>query len=160
MRYAILLFSLLVFAPAFAGEVAGSKAQKALSYIAALEKDPLAADGDEKRLWLMNWLMDDESYAFNPCELFEREVAQDAPNVGNLWMQRMFGNVAYQISNPGKHDEVTLQVAGMESLLRAYSAIIAKDAKAHIPYFDSLLAEQKKGTLKKRLAPIIQKSCT
>ena len=44
-------------------------------------------------------------------------------------------------------------------MLRAYSAIVARDARARIAYLDQLLAEQKKGTLKKHMTPIILKAC-
>ncbi len=168
MRFASLLFALLMFAhpAAFAGAAASeSDAQKAVRYTVALESDPFAADAKEMRTWTLKWLTDTKDYTVLVCgdifgPMLETEKPQDVPWGPELLVQQMFGNAAYQINNPGKHDEVSKQLAGMESLLKAYSIIVAKDAKARMPYFDNMLAEQKNGTLKKHLASIIQKSCT
>ncbi len=158
MRFAILLFSLLMFAaPAFAAE---SDAQKAARYTAALEKDPLAADAKEMRTWTFQWLVETKDYHVTLClNFFGKKKVDEVPYGGELVVQQMFGNVAYQINNPGKHDEVSKQMAGMESMLKAYSVIVTKDAKARTPYFDDLLAEQNNGTLKKRMATMIQNDC-
>ena len=159
-RFAVLLFSLLMFAPVFAADKAESDAQKAARYTAALEKDPFASDAKEMRTWTFQWLVDTKDYRVVLClNILGTKKVDEVPYGGELMVQQMFGNVAYQINNPGKHDEASKQVAGMESMLKAYSVIIARDAKARMPYLDNLLAEQKKGTLKDYLAPVVQKSC-
>ncbi len=162
MRFAILLFSLLMFAPAFAAEQASeSDAQKAARYTAALEKAPFASDAKEMRRWVLVWLTDTKDYRVLVCvdvlgPLLKKKP-EEIPFGPELMVQQMFGNVAYQINNPGKHDEATLQVAGMESLLKVYAQVVARNDKARLPYFDNLLAEQKKGALKQYLAPVAQK---
>jgi hypothetical protein len=168
MRLAILLFALLMFAhPAvFAAEPASeSDAQKAVRYTVALEQAPFASDAKEKRIWLMAWLTDTKDYTVYVCgdifgPLLKAKKPEDVPYGPELLVQQMFGNVAYQIGNPSVHDDASMQLAGMESLLKVYALVIARDAKAHMPYYDNLLAEQKKGSLKKYLTPIIQKKCT
>lgn len=162
MRVLVLLSALLMLPQpcAFAAEPEGNgDAQKAVTYAGALETDPLASDAKEKRQWLMHWLTSTKDYDVTVCEIFGPTLREDIPYSPELMAQQMFGNVAYQISNPGVHDEVAKQVAGMQSLLKAYAAILARDAKAHIPYYDSLLDMRAKGSLNEYLTPVIQKAC-
>jgi hypothetical protein len=74
--------------------------------------------------------------------------------------QLLFGNVVYQIKNPTQKDETLFQLAGVESVLKAYAAILVKDPDSHIKYFDELLEKQKQGLLKEQMAPKISKACT
>jgi len=164
MRLAILLFAFLTLAHPAAFALPEAKpetdAQKAVRYTAALEAEPLAAAAREQRKWLMGWLEATPDYVVTVCDVFGSTLKEDAPYAAELMAQQMFGNFAYQITLPGVHDEVSKQAAGMESALKAYSAILAAKPKAHIPYYDGLLAEQAKGTLKQHLAPVIDKACT
>ncbi|HEY5993390.1 MAG TPA: hypothetical protein VIU46_02200 [Gallionellaceae bacterium] len=166
MRLAILLFTwlMVVHAAVFAAEPAAeSDAQKAVRYTAALETNPFASDAKQMRQWMMAWVTDTPDYTVYVCgDLFGpmmKKKHEDVPYGPELLMQQMFGNVAYQIGNPGTHDEVSKQLAGMESLLKVYALVVARDAKARMPYYDNLLAEQKKGSLKAYLTPIIEKKC-
>ncbi len=164
MRVLVLCFTLLMLsAPAvYAGAPdAESDAQRAVRYTALLEQAPLSPKAPEMRKWLMAWLVDTKDYTVNVCgDVFGKKFMKgDAPHGGELLTQQMFGNVAYQISHPGRHDEVEVQLAGIESLLKAYVAIIPGHADWHIQHFDTLLAKQSRGELEKYLTPIIRKAC-
>lgn len=130
-----------------------------LRYVRALEVDPLADTAPRARRMLMEWLRDTKDYKVVVCDILGPVPAQKPPHSAELLAQQMFGNVAYQIEHPGEKDRDRLQVAGVESLLKSYSAIVAEEPQARIPYFDGLLAERKKGRLAQHMAPIIAKGC-
>ncbi|MFC4763892.1 hypothetical protein [Dyella koreensis] len=126
----------------------------------ALEADPLRSDGKAVRGWLMEWLTAAPDYTVTICDILGPIPNEDGvPHGPELLMQQMFGNAAYQIKTPGKTDMFSQQLAGMESVLRAYSAILAKDPGAHIPYFDDLLARQRNGSLREFMALVVGKGC-
>ncbi|HJR74154.1 MAG TPA: hypothetical protein VJ806_11010 [Luteimonas sp.] len=130
-----------------------------LRYVRALEVDPLAETAPRARRMLMEWLKDTKDYKVVVCDILGPIPAQKPPHSAELLGQQMFGNVAYQIEHPGEKDRNRLQVAGVESMLKSYSALLAEDPQARIPYLDGLLAERKKGRLAQHMAPIIAKGC-
>lgn len=166
MRFSIVLLSLLAIAsfPAIAAQDAPAQVlerdhDRAVRYAAALEADPVGNDATEMRQWLLQWLTDTPDYTVTVCDILGPIPNQTVPYGPELLVQQMFGNVVYQITNPGITDTLALQLAGIESALHAYSAIISTDPSAHIAYFDNLLAEQQKGSLKTYMEPIIAKNC-
>ena len=167
MRLSFVLFPLLlaVSSMSAAGEStptqsAETDSSKAVRFTEALEADPLGSDAATMRQWLLQWLTDTPDFTVTVCDILGPIPKESVPNGPELLVQQMFGNVAYQIKHPGTSDTLSLQVAGVESVLHAYSAILAKDQKAHIPYFDNLLTQQRDGVLKEHLAPTIVKGCT
>jgi len=167
MRLTRLLLPMLAAISFVASAEEGATAQKgekdadrAVRYTALLETDPLGGEASGMRSWLMQWVIDTPDYSVTACNVFGPVMEDDsAPNGPELVSQQMFGNVSYQIKHPGTVDQLTLQLAGMESVLKAYSSILAKNPKAHIAYFDNLLEKQAKGTLKESLTPVILKNC-
>jgi hypothetical protein len=71
----------------------------------------------------------------------------------------MAGNVAWQIEHGKDSDELSKQLAGAETALRIYAATVAQDPSKQSPFFDSLVARQKAGTLRAFMAPFVQKNC-
>lgn len=166
MRFSIVLLSLLAIAsfPSIAAESISPQESERISdraarYTVALESDPLGKDAVAMRQWLLQWLTDTPDYTVTVCDILGPIPNQPVPYGPELLVQQMFGNVAYQISNPGITDVLALQLAGVESALQAYSAIISTDPSAHIAYFDTLLAEQRNGSLKTYMEPVVAKGC-
>lgn len=141
-------------------EMAKKDAESALRITESLEKDPFRSDADADREWLLGWVIETPDYMVKMCDVLGPIPGDETvPNGRELLLQHMFGNVSWQIRNPGKTDLVALQVAAMESLLKVYSAFISKDDKARIPYYDDLLEKQRKGALTKQLAPLVKERC-
>ncbi len=137
----------------------GEAEQFVVRFTRALEVDPLGENSSRVRGTLIEWLQNTKDYKVVVCDILGPIPAEKPPHSAELLVQQMFGNVAYQIEHPGEQDRNRLQVAGVESVLKAYSAILAEDAQARIPYLDGLLAERKKGTLARHMDPIIAKGC-
>ncbi len=161
MKLRVLICSALFSAPLLAAEPPAEKeVDKAVRFTLALEKQPLADKAPEMRRWLLEWVIETPDYTVTICDILGPIPGEDVPYGSELGVQQLFGNVTYQIRNPGDKDEMRMQVAGVESVLKAYQAILAEDPKAHIGYFDGLLVEQRKGRLKEHMEPIITDKCS
>lgn len=164
MRAILALSFVFCFSPLFAQSVAAPDTErvtdKVLRLTDALEKEPLSASAPDTRKRLVQWLTDTPDFSVTVCDILGPIPGKKLKYGPELMVQLLFGNVAYQIRNPGQKDEAVLQQAGVESVLKAYQAILAQDPKAHIKYFDDLLEKHRQGLLKENLAPLIAKECS
>lgn len=84
----------------------------------------------------------------------------DVPNSPQLLGQYIFGSAAEQLAHPElKEHLVSNQVAGVRSMLAAYTAFLAADPAARIPQLDELAARDAQGRLEAYLEPIVMKEC-
>jgi hypothetical protein len=150
---------LLTSLPALPAQKAEKDVDKAVRYTEALESNPMRGDARSMRQWLVEWLAATPDFEVTVCDILGPIPGNKIKYGPELLLQQMFGNVTFQIKNPTKTDSISVQTAGVVSLLKAYSAILAKDPNAHIPYFDNLLAKQRVGELKDHMAPLIVHSC-
>jgi len=126
-----------------------------------LEADPLRDTDKSMRSWLLQWATDSPDITVLVCDVMEFVTVKETPNPGIYTTQMMFGNAAYQISNPEKrNDLLATQLAGVRSALKAYESITAKDPEAKISHFEELLKKDKEGTLSAYLAPVVEKECS
>lgn len=159
MRFRVLICATMLCATAAAVELGEKSAEKAVRFTDALEKNPFAEDAPDMRRWLIQWLEETPDYLVVVCDVLGPEPATSKYGA-ELFGQMLFGNVRFQIRNPTRKDETSFQVAGVESVLITYSAILVKDPTAHVGYFDELLALQKQGKLRDHLEPIIAEKCS
>lgn len=161
MRSVALLTCLLLTSfPALpAQDPAEKDIEKAVRYTAALEANPTSREATRMRQWLIEWVAATPDFTVTVCDILGPVPSNKVKHGPELLLQQMFGNVSYQIKNPNKTNSVSVQTAGVVSLLKAYSAFLAKDPEAHIPYFDNLLAKQRTGELRAHMAPLIVRSC-
>jgi hypothetical protein len=160
MRAALLACLLLTSVPALpASEAAERDIDKAVRYTEALEVDPTSKDAKRMRQWLMEWVAATPDFTITVCNILGPIPGTKLKYGPELFLQQMFGNVTFQIKHPTRTDSISVQTAGVVSLLKAYSAILAKEPSASIPYFDNLLAKQRAGGLKDHMAPLIVRSC-
>jgi hypothetical protein len=161
MRLPGLLFVLLALSQfAFPAEPASESAtDKAVRFTDALEKDPLGDQAPEMRRWLIAWITETPDFTVTVCDILGPVPGKKIRYSAELAVQQMFGNVSYQIRNPGQHEETLLQLAGVESVLNAYAALLVQDPKEHIKYFDELLEKRAQGLLEAQVIPKIAKAC-
>ncbi len=138
-----------------------SDAARVLRYTRELEASPDRADAPELRKWLMEWAVETPDYVVNVCDVLDLAHPGDdtTPHAGELLMQVVYGNAAFQVEHGAHTDELSKQVAAVESALRAYAAFVAKDAKAKVPHLDALVAKRNAGTLREYLTPVVAKEC-
>ncbi|WP_421568827.1 hypothetical protein [Stenotrophomonas sp. PD6] len=131
-------------------------------YTRELEGTPDGPDAPAMRQALLRWTVDTPDYQVIVCDMLQlpgKGSTDESPISGELNVQMMFGNVAYQIQHGKEGDELTRQVAGVESALRAYTAYVAKKPALRRPVLDALLGAQNAGTLRAQLAPVMEKHC-
>lgn len=126
----------------------------------ALEKDPKSPTAPDARKWLIQWITDTPDYSVTICDTLGPIPGNNVPNNAELMVQNFFGNVTFQIRNPGVKDEAAFQQAGIESVLKVYQVLLGQDPKARIRYLDDLLAKQKQGRLEETVAAIVAKECS
>jgi hypothetical protein len=147
------------FTPAFAAEPPERVTDKVVRFTAILESDPLGNEAPKMRQWLTAWVTKTSDFTVIVCDILGPISKKKRPYSDELLAQQIFGSAAYQIKNPGMKDESLIQLAGVESVLRAYEAIVVKDPKARIKYLDELLEKRRQGLLKDQLAPKITNVC-
>lgn len=116
-----------------------------------LEQAPLDKSLYEEKKWAIQWLQDIPDININICAPvlfgtdFLREQNKYTPQ---LSYQATFGQAVYIIEHPDKAADTTAQyIAGVESALKAYSAIVKSDPSAKSKALDDLLEKQKQGKL-------------
>lgn len=137
-----------------------SDSAKMIRLTRTLERDPLGDANNSTRAWLLDWLMQTPDHTVVVCDVVSLPAKDHrAPNAGIYLLQQMFGNGAYQIEHPDDKDASAPLLAGVESMLRAYSAVLTQEPQSRIAYLDTLLEQQKAGTLEQYMTPIIDEKC-
>ncbi|NUO77327.1 MAG: hypothetical protein HOQ32_15120 [Lysobacter sp.] len=105
--------------------------------------------------------METPDYTVTVCDLLDLDDVDEktTPHAGEVLLQTMYGNAAFQIEHGADADELSKQVAAVESALRVYTAYVARNAKTRMPHLDALIAKRDAGELRAYLSPIVQSKC-
>ena len=164
MRYAILarfsftlflIFALLTVATAQdAPKRAPSTPEERQRFVALthkLEQNPLDKSLYKEKIWATKFLEDVPDINVTICApiLFGLDfVAEQNTYTPQLSYQATFGSFTYIIEHPDKKGDTAAQyVAGVESALKAYTAIVKSEPQAKSKALDNLLEKQKQGKL-------------
>jgi hypothetical protein len=116
-----------------------------------LEQNPLDKSLYAEKQWAMRWLIEIPDINVNVCApvLFGTEFIQEQNKYApQLSYQATFGEAAFIIEHPDKKADTEAQyLAGVESALKAYSAIVKSDPSAKSTALDKLLQTQREGKL-------------
>lgn len=129
--------------------------QRFLALTRKLEQTPLDKSLYQEKSWAKQWLEDIPDINVNICapvlfgtDFLREQVGEPYKYTPQLSYQATFGQAAYIIEHPDKKGDSTAQyTAGVESALKAYSAIVKTDAGAKSKALDDLLEKQKQGKL-------------
>ena len=125
--------------------------QRFLALTRKLEQNPLDKSLDEDKKWARQWLEDIPDINITICApiLFGADFLREQNKYTRpLSWQATLGEAAYVIEHPDKKSDATSQyIAGTESALKAYSAIVKSDPSAKSRALDDLLEKQKQGKL-------------
>jgi hypothetical protein len=98
----------------------------------------------------LKWLIVTDKVSVSLCSLLISGSEKKYKYNAEIYNQYTLGMAAFKLSNPDKaKDEDAAQVAGIESAIRAYEAILADQPKAKSVLIDDLLAKRADGTLAK-----------
>jgi hypothetical protein len=135
-----------------------SEAAAAISY---LEIKPRGEMAHGLRTLLLRWLQSSTKFSVIVCQSVLAPVPDDSvPNAAELLGQFMFANAAHQVEHPEDRDEMLPnQIAGLHSMLRMYTALLASDPRARIARFDALLQAEQEGRLAVEIEPLLKQDC-
>lgn len=120
-----------------------------------LEQDPFLKDAKKHRQTLTFYLIETKDVSVVLCSIEVTEPVFDKKYKfsNELFSQSMFGMAVFKLENPDKaNDEAAAQLAGVESLLRTYEVMVAKNPKAKFAAVDDLIKARDEGTLAKRVS--------
>jgi hypothetical protein len=136
--------------------------QRFLALTRKLEHDPLDKGLYAEKKWAKQWLEDIPDINVTICApvLFGADFIQEQNKyTPQLSYQATFGSAAYIIEHPDKAGDLDAQfLAGVESALKAYSAIAKSEPQARSKALDDLLEKQKQGKLADFVRPA-SKAC-
>lgn len=123
--------------------------KRAVSTTRKLEKEPLSRSSMEARRWLFRWIVEIPDIQVTSCKGPLDVLEQEEEGYGQLLhLQAVFGMAAFLVEHPQrKGDWVAVQIAGIESVLRAYESLRKADSEARWKALDRLGAAQKAGKL-------------
>ena len=133
---------------------------KAVQLAHLLETDPLAKQAKEARSWLTLWLIEIPDITVSMCTaLLGPEFDMDKKYGGELAMQQGFSAAAFKIEHPDQAgDNLAVNTASVEGVLRTYQAILSEHPKARFPSLDALQKARDAGQLPARVAEL-SKGC-
>ena len=149
----LLSFSILSLCSAQDGRAPSTREerQRFLTLTRKLEQGPLDKSLYAEKKWAKQWLEDIPDINVTICAplLFGVDfIPEQNKYTSQLSYQATFGSAAYIIEHPGKAGDLDAQfLAGVESALKAYSAIVKSEPQAKSKALDDLLEKQRQGKL-------------
>ena len=118
-----------------------------------LEQTPFDKKAKDVRRWALEWVIATDKVSVSLCGSLVSGVnkGKEYKYSGETTAQYAIGMAAFKLANPGK-DEASAQLAGFESVLSAYEAMMKEQPKAKNTFLDELLAKRSDGTLAQYLA--------
>ena len=126
-----------------------------------LEEQPLHKDAPVIRAALLQWEEPSKDVVDVVCPgIFKPIPDKSIKYSGELLAQFIFGSAAYQLENPSEKGKLMpSQLAGMQSMLKAYRSFLAQDPEARIPRLDQLSQDEASGKLLEVLGPLVSANC-
>lgn len=134
--------------------------KQAVAITRKLEQEPFGKDAKQARAWLVQWIIDIPDIVVTACSTLLGPGFDVKKKYGaELFVQQTFAAIAFKIENPDKaNDDIAVNVASVDSVLREYEAILAADPKARFESLDTLRQARDAGQLASRIAEL-SKSC-
>ncbi|HRI04688.1 MAG TPA: hypothetical protein PLL77_13175 [Pyrinomonadaceae bacterium] len=152
-RFTILsiLFIICLTAQASLGQ--SQKERERTAFIAnakLLEKKPFEPNSAGAREWGFKWLIETDDVSVSLCTDTMKLIPEKKNRFkSELLMQFSFGMAVFKLENPDqKSDEKAANLAGIESVLRTYEAMLASNDKAKNTELETLVAKRNSGELK------------
>jgi len=125
-----------------------SESQTLVKSARFLEEKPLDKQAKDVRSWAITWIIQTDKVSVKACSLIISGVKKKYKYESELFGQYTIGMAAFKLAHPDKsREEDAAQVAGVESTVVTYQAILKEQPKAQDAFMDSLVAKRTDGTL-------------
>lgn len=116
-----------------------------------LEVQPFQDKAKDFREWAMRYIIETEDVSITICSNMLTSVMDKKNKYSSeLLAQYSMGMAAFKLSNPDKmKDDNAAQLAGMESMLKAYENMVKEKPKAKFQGMDDLVTKRNNNELKK-----------
>ena len=155
MKKLSILFSLLFIAVVSTSINAQDQNQKdretLIKAARFLEEKPLDEKAKAVRGWAVSFVIKTDQVSVVVCggDFMKPLLDKKNKNGAELIGQYTIGMAAFKLEHPdSKDDENAAQLAGVESALKAYEAIIKEKPKTSLPGMDDLVSKRNKGELR------------
>jgi|SRR5580765_6720049 len=154
MKKLTIIFALLLISLTARVNFAQNKTSDKETLIKAaqiLEAQPFQEKAKEFRTWAMRYIIETDDVSITVCtQMFSSIMDKKNKNADELLAQYSMGMAAFKLANPDKaKDENSAQLAGIESMLRAYENMVKEKPKTKFQALDDLVTKRDKGELKK-----------
>ncbi|MEP6925481.1 MAG: hypothetical protein ABI954_13520 [Pyrinomonadaceae bacterium] len=114
-----------------------------------LEEKPFDKDAKKIREWAMFYIIQTKDVSVTICtNAITSATDKKNKNGSELFGQYTIGMAAFKLENPDKaSDEIAAQLAGAESMLKAYEAMVKEKPKAQFADLDALVEKRNKNEL-------------
>jgi len=123
--------------------------QRVVTIARKLEATPLDPKLGPEREWAVQWVFSSPDVHVHLCTTLLSDLRRPRYKYkAELGSQLLISIAAFLIEHPEKSsDNLAKSVAGMESVLKAYTAILKTDPQATAPSLDEYLQKEKEGKL-------------
>jgi hypothetical protein len=113
-----------------------------------LEEKPFDAKAKDVRAAAMKWIIDTDRVTVTVCAFLIEGIPERYPYASEMLDQYTIGMAAYKMSKETEvKTEDGAQLAGVESALTAYLAIVKERPSAKLAFLDDLVAMRTRGEL-------------
>jgi len=116
-----------------------------------LEIDPFVDKAKDFRSWAMRYVIETDDVSVTICtQMLSSMMDKKNKNADELLAQYTIAMAAFKLGDPVKvKDDNAAQMAGMESMLRAYENMVKVKPKSKFAALDELVKRRDSGELKK-----------
>jgi hypothetical protein len=115
-----------------------------------LEEKPLDKQAKDVRAWAIKWVIATDKVSVTVCSLLISGIDKKYKYSGEVFGQYTIAMAAFKLTNPDKaKDEDAAQLAGIESALTSYEAMVKEQPKARNAFLDDLSSKHNAGLLAK-----------
>jgi hypothetical protein len=118
-----------------------------------LEEKPFDKNAKDVRGWAIKWVIATDKVSVTVCSLLISGIDKKYKYSGEIYGQYTIAMAAFKLANPDKaKDEDAAQLAGLESALTSYDAMVKEQPKARNAFLDDLSSKRNAGLLAKYVA--------
>lgn len=121
--------------------------------VSLLEQKPLDKEVGKMREWALKWVIETDKVSVSVCSAMIAGLEDKYKYKSDVFIQYTLAMAAFKLANPDKaNDEAATQLAGVESAIKLYDAILKEKPKAKSAFMDELVARRAAGSLNEYVA--------